>query len=1438
MELSFHQKVSWSKKTYCSYPPWEYLSALEDQKIDEQLNFSSEKINLYFHFPICPKKCPFCFYPSCNFEEIKKGDVSVNIFKCEYHNLLAKELKLWLKKIPDLQMIESIYIGGGTPSYWFSNECFLDDFFDKIKSELNNNILKTLKEITFEVHPLDFDEAVKAVLNSLKDRFKSKLKLSIGIQSLKKNNVKIIRGYNDTDKLADTYLENTKNILTWTKENNILVNIDLMWGLKSFVIKDDLMYIEENKLYEDKIDQITFYHIGSPDDYCRENEYREKIESNFKIIKKQRKYIFTEMKKLGFQPDIYIEYFKKNKSGITNIYNRGQMEGKDYIACGLGGHGKIENLVYLNNLQLESYKKNIDQEYLPIDKFYLLNSDEQKIRNLLLKLRIPETKYSQENLSLLFSNHKNREYLKYFKQLDGKYVLNDKGKYNLPELMMLAIETQLKNNKYFQNKELTNILNKIENYFLYNNPDLSKLKHLFGLLTFDLFKFFNNFLNNKISVLNFAYFSPIKKIPLFGIPYGFYNEKEWRKAYKEWDDSKLEKRISLYEIFFKAIEGVGIPHPLVILKDDVKDNNTFKESIKNKLKNKDLLNKFEDNTSVNKISKLFQIFFGEKNNYLYFLASKNTKSYIGTGGLIFSTKDKLTKNELYSLAEFLELILNSIMQKEYFYNITKQNLKTAIISILVDSFAHNIAAHSLQQILKWLNTRIQYSNQKFSNDDLNKCNKLNKAISEDTVNDFTNLKDGDMNISSVLWNGDTVCIKNLIDKIENIRNKNSELEKITKQYLPLSFDVFRYHFLKYINNKATFWSGAIKDSVLGGTITNWFDILYEFCYNPYFIGTIAGSENIFKVHFCVHCKICNSSFMNINLNNMMNQNPTGNGNKIIEGGENFPDIKNILKHKLVFLPGGDVGRHSLYTIFENCLRNVKHCEQKINGKPEIEFNIALEEKDEKYYDVEIWLSNKSDLYKTDKIIIEKKNNKFHSEKLKGKDIKKIYHLNKDGNFNEEIKSGSYRYDNENGTISDINSPNEIDKILVEYKAKTSSKMTKDIQESIIDENSKPRMGGTYQDKICACQLFTNDFINVEKEYLFKEKHLEFMKYTEILEDKDKNQCCLISSFRVWKGDNYNKKEISFEGEPTEGGLMLKNSTITENIRRFKLYVAKDSAKKKKVESYGVVRVIVDEKDEEENFERYYDKWLDEWIGKKDGGKYLEIQSTSSTIAFGQKNKNIWEIKENNEEDGNIDYVDFAHSKRNGQLICRSHGNISKFFNIVRGHLQFNQDKMNELRAKEFIETILTSVYIIDNRVHNLMEDYINKTSADDILWKQMKIKSLPEAEDSLTKIKEEKKVHFLILHLSYIQDFFGKNTVDFIDKNLKNDDGYIFKKIIITTGRGRGKWFQEIKDKADDKLLPKVMFIPPESLTSAISYGIRIKDDFEIKYRLIKLLMN
>lgn len=266
-------------------------------------------------------------------------------------------------------------------------------------------------------------------------------------------------------------------------------------------------------------------------------------------------------------------------------------------------------------------------------------------------------------------------------------------------------------------------------------------------------------------------------------------------------------------------------------------------------------------------------------------------------------------------------------------------------------------------------------------------------------------------------------------------------------------------------------------------------------------------------------------------------------------------------------------------------------------------------------------------------------------------------------------------------------------------------------------------------------------------------------------------------------------------------------------------------------------------DANEKFNKYYDKWLDDWL--KDYKLIIEKESKMVFI-----NINNWSLEEydtyNNENHINLTKyhsVKITHNDNDENISIRNQGIAGiEYFNINDqgkiGELKCANDK---IKQKEIIEVIGTKIVSIDDRVFNYLLD-INKNEKleKDLFLKAFSEgKNISDIESKLNCLKNLQflPVHFLIIHLSFIYKIMKDDIINFINENLKNDlDEYIFKKLVITTGRGRSGWYSKIKNNKE--LRTKVIFISPESLTSAISYGISIKDEFEIKYRLVKLLMN
>jgi len=58
----------------------------------------------------------------------------------------------------------------------------------------------------------------------------------------------------------------------------------------------------------------------------------------------------------------------------------------------------------------------------------------------------------------------------------------------------------------------------------------------------------------------------------------------------------------------------------------------------------------------------------------------------------------------------------------------------------------------------------------------------------------------------------------------------------------------------------------------------------------------------------------------------------------------------------------------------------------------------------------------------------------------------------------------------------------------------------------------------------------------------------------------------------------------------------------------------------------------------------------------------------------------------------------------------------------------------------------------------------------------------------------------------------------------------------VTTGRGRQTWQEFLKRDEYKKYQRSIIFRPIESLVSAMEDSLMLNDDFDLKYRIVKVL--
>jgi oxygen-independent coproporphyrinogen III oxidase len=151
-------------------------------------------LHLYIHVPFCQQKCMYCdFYSMTDLNLIEK-----------YLEALKQSIKYHGEAIAEDYSVRTIYFGGGTPNLLSASQ--LEDILNTIDKYFN---VVEFPETTIEINP-EFSsdrESLKALFNAGFTR------LSIGIQSLNENELKILGRLHDRE-TAIRCLMNAKRVFS------------------------------------------------------------------------------------------------------------------------------------------------------------------------------------------------------------------------------------------------------------------------------------------------------------------------------------------------------------------------------------------------------------------------------------------------------------------------------------------------------------------------------------------------------------------------------------------------------------------------------------------------------------------------------------------------------------------------------------------------------------------------------------------------------------------------------------------------------------------------------------------------------------------------------------------------------------------------------------------------------------------------------------------------------------------------------------------------------------------------------------------------------------------------------------------------------------------------------------------------------------------------
>ena len=284
--------------------------------------------SIYIHIPYCKQACHYCnFYFSTKLKT-----------KSQFLNALLKEIILKQKDIKD--RINSIYIGGGTPSVLSFLELEKIITFIKNNFNINNDV-----EITIEINPDD-------IKNGQLDDYK-KIgfnRVSIGVQSFNDKDLKLMNRRHNASQ-AILLLEDVSK-----KFKNF--SIDLIYGIPGSNF--DIWKKNIQTALSFSPSHISAYALTIEEKTVFFNWIKNKKlnKLNEKIIYDQFEYLIEKLEKSGFE-HYEISNFAKNKK--YSVCNKSYWNGDKYFGFGPSAHSFDGKLRSWNKASINQYITSINE---------------------------------------------------------------------------------------------------------------------------------------------------------------------------------------------------------------------------------------------------------------------------------------------------------------------------------------------------------------------------------------------------------------------------------------------------------------------------------------------------------------------------------------------------------------------------------------------------------------------------------------------------------------------------------------------------------------------------------------------------------------------------------------------------------------------------------------------------------------------------------------------------------------------------------------------------------------------------------------------------------------------------------------------------------------------------------------------------------------------
>ncbi len=318
----------------------------------------TNSLGIYVHIPFCESKCVYCDFTSyCNMDDRIE----------DYFGALYSELAMYSKEHEN-SIVDSVFIGGGTPSYVDSK--YIVKLMDILKSEYE---LAEDAEISIESNPnsLSYEKAI--------DYFNSGInRISIGAQSF---NDKLLKRLGRVHSAAEvkSAVENAK------RAGFQNINIVLMSGIPEQVladIDDSLMMIRELG-----ITHLSYYSLILEEQTKLFRDYEKGLVEIPDEDTDREMYhrLVNALKDMGME-----QYEVSNFAipGYECAHNLKYWRVDDYLGIGISSHSSVGKYRYANTHSLNSYIDRISAGEKPVDSIEEISLDERLNEYIIMGLRL------------------------------------------------------------------------------------------------------------------------------------------------------------------------------------------------------------------------------------------------------------------------------------------------------------------------------------------------------------------------------------------------------------------------------------------------------------------------------------------------------------------------------------------------------------------------------------------------------------------------------------------------------------------------------------------------------------------------------------------------------------------------------------------------------------------------------------------------------------------------------------------------------------------------------------------------------------------------------------------------------------------------------------------------------------------------------------------